>query len=99
MTASNKKSKFLKLAKACNSDNQKIDFFDRYQDAFFSDSYLPNFSVRDNLPEEFDDAFYVYANMKRMSETELEKLKELPWKKYPKNFKIFLFDFCILNSY
>ena len=36
--------------------------------------------------------------MKKLSETELEELKSLRWDEYPENFKIFLFDFCILNG-
>ena len=79
---------------ACNTDKQKIDFFDTHQEAF-----IPiGSSVNENLPQQIDDAFYVYANMKRMTEEELEELKQLTWKNYPPNFKIFLFDFCFLNT-
>ena len=36
--------------------------------------------------------------MKRLNETELEEMKDMIWNEYPENFKIFLFDFCILNG-
>ena len=85
------------LAKNYKNDCQKIIFFDSHMKAFFAYSNANEVSQNENLTKELDDAFYVYANMKRMNEEELEKLKELNWKEYPKNFKIFLFDYCILN--
>tara|TARA_B100000700_G_scaffold263212_1_gene300221 strand:- start:403 stop:762 length:360 start_codon:yes stop_codon:yes gene_type:complete len=95
---SNNKAKLAKLAKKCKTDNQKIDFFDSYQEAFFSDLNAGSFSMKENVLKALDDAFYVYANMKRFTEDEFDELKELTWKDYPRNFKIFLFDFCILDS-
>ena len=75
------------------SDNQKIEFFDSSKQAFFTHSQESTSSVNEDNPKDLDDGFYVYANMKKLSETELEELKSLPWKEYPENFKIFLFDF------
>ncbi len=98
MIESNNKAKLAKLAKKCKTDNQKIDFFDSYQEAFFSDLNAGSFSMKENVLKALDDAFYVYANMKRFTEDEFDELKELTWKDYPRNFKIFLFDFCILDS-
>ena len=89
---------FGKIAKGCRTDNQKIEFFDSSKEAFFTDSNESTSSVNDEIPKDLDDGFYVYANMKKLSETELEELKSLPWNEYPENFKIFLFDFCILNG-
>ena len=86
------------IAKGCRTDNQKIEFFDSSKEAFFTDSNESTSSVNEEIPKDLDDGFYVYANMKKLSETELEELKSLPWNEYPENFKIFLFDFCILNS-
>ena len=78
------------LAKKYKSDYQKIEFFDNYLEPFFRESDI---TLYENLPKEIDDAFYIYANMKRMNEEELNELKGLNWKKYPENFKIFIFDF------
>ena len=89
---------FGEIAKGCRTDNQKIEFFDSSKEAFFTDSDESTSLVNEEIPKDLDDGFYVYANMKKLSETELEELKSLPWNEYPENFKIFLFDFCILNS-
>ena len=89
---------FGEIAKGCRTDYQKIEFFDSSKEAFFTDSSKSTSSVNDDIPKDLDDGFYVYANMKKLSETELEQLKSLTWKEYPENFKIFLFDFCILKS-
>ena len=94
----NNKFKFDKSAKECKTDIQKIDFFNTYQEAFVPDKANKMFPLKENVSKEIDDAFYVYANMKRMTEDELDELRELPWTKYPTNFKIFLFDFCFLNT-
>ena len=92
---------FRERAKRCKTDNEKIEFFNTSQQAFFidstefSDSSLP---IKGIIPKDLDDAFYVYANMKRLSEMELRDLQNLPWIKYPNVLKIFLFDFCIKNA-
>ena len=98
MTELNKKFKFKKSVRHCTTDNQKITFFENNLEAFFSNSKTGTNSANEILSNEIDDAFYVYANMKKMSEKELEDLKKLSWKDYPRNFKVFLFDFCILNA-
>ena len=89
---------FGEIAKGCRIDHQKIEFFDSSKEAFFTDLIESTSSVNEDIPKDLDDGFYVYANMKKLCETELEELKSLPWKEYPENFKIFLFDFCILNG-
>ncbi len=94
----NYRSKFVKLAKECKTDTKKIDFFNTYQEAFVPDETDGAFSLKENVSEEIVDALYVYANMKRMTEDELDELRELAWNNYPTNFKIFLFDFCFLNT-
>ena len=93
----NNKSKFGKLAKECKTDIQKIDFFNTYQEAFVPYNADKIFSIKENVSKVIDDALYVYANMKRMTEDELDELREFAWKNYPANFKIFLFDFCFLD--
>ena len=82
-------------AKKCRTDNQKIEFFDSSQEAFFTNLNEQTLSFNEYIPKELDDAFYVYANMKKLNESELEDLKSLSWRKYPEIFKIFLFDYCI----
>ncbi len=89
---------FGEIAKGCRTDHQKIEFFDSSKEAFFTDSNESTSSVNGDIPKDLDDGFYVYANMKKLCESELEKLKSLRWDEYSENLKIFLFDFCILNG-
>ena len=97
MTVLNTNSNLGKLAKDCNTDTQKIDFFDFHHEVFVPVK-TDDFSFPDDVSKEIDDAFYVYANMKRMTENELNELRKLNWKNYPPNFKIFLVDFCFLTT-
>ena len=92
------KRRFIEKAKRCINDQQKIEFFDSCKEAFFIDQNQSSLSIKKNLPKDLDDAFYVYANMKKLNEIEFEELKSLMWCEYPENLKIFLFDFCILNG-
>ena len=89
---------FGEIAKGCRTDHQKIEFFDSSKEAFFTDSNESTSSIKEDIPKDLDDGLYVYANMKKLCETELEDLKNLTWREYPENFKIFLLDFCILNG-
>ena len=89
---------FGEISKGCRTDSQKIEFFDSSKEAFFTDSNESTSSVNEDIPKDLEDGFYVYANMKKLCETELEELKSLICKEYPENFKIFLFKFYILNS-
>ena len=84
-------------AKGCRTDNKKLNFSIRLSKHFHWLNESTSF-VNENIPKNLDDGFYVYANMKKLSETEFEKLKSLTWKEYLENFKIILFDFCILNG-
>tara|TARA_Y100001968_G_C19148692_1_gene615065 strand:- start:387 stop:695 length:309 start_codon:yes stop_codon:yes gene_type:complete len=94
---SEKIAKMKVIAKEYKNDYQKVNFFDNHMAAFFSFSNTTDESRNENISKDVDDAFYIYANMKRMTEKEFEKFKELKWNEYPRNFKIFLFDYCILN--
>ena len=89
---------FINIAKKCQSDIQKIEFFETYQSAFFHNGDTTEFLISDKFTKELDDAFYVYANMKKMTEDEFENFKDLEWRNFPSQFKIFLFDF-FFSSY
>ena len=89
---------FAEEAINCRSDHQKIKFFNSFQEAFFVDYRKSTNSENESIPKDLDDAFYVYANMKKLNEKELEELKNIKWTEYPEVLKIFLFDFCILNG-
>ena len=42
---------------------------------FFDSNKKSTLSEKRNIPKDIDDAFYVYANMKRLNESEFEELK------------------------
>ena len=98
MNKLNSKLTFVRLAKECKTDIQKINFFNSYQEAFVPYKSDRQLFLKENVSKEIDDAFYVYANMKRMTEDEFDELRGMTWINYPTNFKIFLFDFCFLNT-
>ena len=85
-------------AQRCRTDEKKIEFFDTFREAFFIESYDSDLFNEQNIPKDLDDGYYVFANMKKLSESELEELRCLPWSQHPKILKVFLFDYCILNG-
>ena len=80
---------FGEIAKGCRTDPQKIEFFDSSKEAFFTDSIESTSSVNEDIPKDLDDGFYVYANMKKICETELEELKVLHGRNTQKNLRYF----------
>ena len=64
MIQSTQRSNFDELTKECITDEQKVDFFDRYQAAFFPDIAVGNLFLNKDVPKDIDDAFHIYANMK-----------------------------------
>ena len=89
---------FGEKAKSCRTDQKKIEFFDTSREAFFIESTDSALSNKERIPRDLDDGYYVFANMKKLNERELEELKRLPWCQHPEILKVFLFDFCILNG-
>ena len=95
------------MSREQTSKQDQISIFGKIAKGFKTDHVRKHFSliqssstslVDEDIPKDLDDGFYVYANMKKLSETELDELKSLTWKEYPKNLKLFLFDYCILNG-
>ena len=80
---------FGEIAKECKTDHQKIEFFDSSKEAFFTYSNESTSSVNEDIPKDLDDGFYVYANMKKLSEREFEELKSLNWREYPETLRYF----------
>ena len=74
---------FGEKAKRCKTDQKKIEFFDTSREAFFIESAYSPLSNEEKIPKELDDGYYVYANMKKLNERELEELRNLPWNEYP----------------
>ena len=71
---------FGEKAKGGRTDHHKIEFIDSSKEAFFTDSNESTISINEDIPKDLYDGFFVYANMKKLSYTELKKLKSLTWR-------------------
>ena len=80
---------YKKLSKKVSSQEDKINFFDQNQKAFYVDIYSDSWS---KMMES-------YAKSENLSSEELNKIEEMKWKAMPESLKIFAYDFCILNGF
>ena len=74
--------------KVCNKQD-KINFFDQNQKAFYVDIYSDSWSKM----------MEAYAKEENLSSEQLNEIEEMKWKDMPKILKIFAYDFCILNGF
>ena len=80
---------YKKLSKEVSSQEDKINFFDQNQKAFYVDIYSDSWS---KMMEE-------YAKAENLSSEQLNKIEEMKWIEMPEVLKIFAYDFCILNGF
>ena len=80
---------YKKLSKEVRSQEDKINFFDQNQKAFYVDIYSDSWSKM----------MEAYAKSENLSSEELNKIEEMKWKAMPESLKIFAYDFCILNGF
>ena len=80
---------YKQLSKKVNSNQDKINFFDQHQKAFYVDIYS---DVWSKMMQE-------YAKAENLSSEQLNKLEEMKWKEMPEILKVFAYDFCILNGF
>ena len=80
---------YKKLSKKVSSPEDKINFFDQFQKAFYVDMYSDCWS---RMME-------AYANEEDLSSEQLNEIEEMKWKEMPEKLKIFAYDFCILNGF
>ena len=80
---------YKQLSKKVNSKQDKINFFDQHQKAFYVDIYSDSWSM---MMEE-----YVIAE--NLSSEQLNNIEELKWVEMPDSLKVFAYDFCILNGF
>ena len=80
---------YKKLSKKVSSQEDKINFFDQNQKAFYVDIYSDSWS---RMMEE-------YAKAENLSSEQLNEIEEMKWKEMPEMLKIFAYDFCILNGF
>ena len=80
---------FKQLSKKVMTKQDKIDFFDQNQKAFYVDIYSDSWS---KMMES-------YAKAENLSSEQLNIIEEMKWNQMPLDLKIFAYDFCILNGF
>ena len=80
---------YKKLSKKVSSQEDKINFFDKNQKAFYVDIYSDSWSKM----------MEAYAKVENLSSEHLNEIEEMKWKEMPDGLKIFAYDFCILNGF
>ena len=80
---------YKKLSKKVSSQEDKINFFDQYQKAFYVDIYSDSWS---RMME-------AYAKAENLSSEQLNEIEEMKWKEMPEKLKIFAYNFCIVNGF
>ena len=80
---------YKQLSKKVSTEQDKIDFFDQNQRAFYVDTYSDTWSKM----------MEAYAKTENLSSEQLNKIEEMKWNEMPDGLKIFAYDFCILNGF
>ena len=80
---------YKQLSKKVSTKQDKINFFDQNQKAFYVDIYSDSWSKM----------MEAYAKVDNLSSEQLNKIEELKWNDMPEVLKIFAYDFCILNGF
>ena len=80
---------YKQLSKKVSTEQDKINFFDQNQRAFYVDIYSDTWSKM----------MEAYAKTENLSSEQLNKIEEMKWNEMPENLKIFAYDFCILNGF
>ena len=80
---------FKQLSKKVSTNQDKIQFFDQNQKAFYVDIYSDSWSKM----------MEAYAKEQNLSSEQLNKIEEMKWNEMQEDLKIFAYDFCILNGF
>ena len=80
---------YKQLSKKVSTKQDKINFFDQNQKAFYVDIYSDSWSKM----------MEAYAKVENLSSEQLNEIEEMKWKEMPELLKIFAYDFCILNGF
>ena len=80
---------YKQISKKVSTEQDKINFFDQNQRAFYVDIYSDTWSKM----------MEAYAKAENLSSEQLNKIVEMKWNEMPENLKIFAYDFCILNGF
>ncbi len=77
------------LSKDVFSHQDKVDYFDQNQKAFYLDIFSDSWS----------NMMAAYAKEEKLSSEQLNEIEEMKWREMPESLKIFAYDFCILNGF
>ncbi len=80
---------YKQLSKKVSTNQDKINFFDQNQKAFYVDIYSDSWSKM----------MEAYAKAENLSSEQLNKIEEMKWNEMHDDLKIFAYDFCILNGF
>ena len=80
---------YKQLSKKVSTKQDKINFFDQNQKAFYVDIYSDSWSMM----------MLEYAKVENLSSEQLNKIEEMKWIEMPYSLKLFAYDFCILNGF
>ena len=80
---------YKQLSKKVSTKQDKINFFDQNQKAFYVDIYSDSWSKM----------IEAYAKAENLSSEQVTKVEDMKWSEMPENLKIFAYDFCILNGF
>ena len=80
---------YKQLSKKVGTKQDKINFFDQNQKAFYVDIYSDSWSKM----------MLEYAKAENLSSEQLNKIEEMKWIEMPEKLKLFAYDFCILNGF
>ena len=80
---------YKQLSKNVSTKQDKINFFDQNQKAFYVDIYSDSWSKM----------MLEYAKAENLSSEQLNEIEEMKWIEMPEVLKLFAYDFCILNGF
>ena len=80
---------YKQLSKKVSTKQEKINFFDQNQKAFYVDIFSDSWS---KMMES-------YSKVENLSSEQLNEIEDMKWKEMPEALKIFAYDFCILNGF
>ena len=80
---------YKQLSKKVSTKQDKINFFDQNQKAFYVDIYSDSWSKM----------IEAYAKAENLCSEQVNKVEGMKWNEIPNDLKIFAYDFCILNGF
>ena len=89
MTEQEKLQHYWQLAIDIKTDDEKAIFFDQNEEAF---------SLDPGEGDELQNAKYSFCEEMAFSQDESDDFEENSWKSFPKEFKVYAFNYCILDG-